>query len=160
MNIVVYPGTFDPITNGHTDLVERAARMFDHIIVAVAYNPKKKPMLDLDTRVDMARSVLGHLANVEVVGFNNLLADFVKEKNANIILRGLRAVSDFEYEFQRALLLKQIAPELETMFMMTNNKMSFISSSGVKELATFGGDITKMVPSEIVETVLERIRRK
>lgn len=121
MNIVVYPGTFDPITNGHTDLVERAARMFDHIIVAVAYNPKKKPMLDLDTRVDMARSVLGHLANVEVVGFNNLLADFVKEKNANIILRGLRAVSDFEYEFQLANMNRVLAPNVESLFLTRLN---------------------------------------
>ena len=110
MNTVVYPGTFDPITNGHIDLVERAARMFDHIILAVAESPKKRPLFDMDTRVDLAKDVLSHLHNVEVVGFSNLLADFVKEKRANIILRGLRAVSDFEYEFQLANMNRVLAP--------------------------------------------------
>ncbi|TPD49133.1 MAG: pantetheine-phosphate adenylyltransferase, partial [Thalassolituus maritimus] len=117
MNTVVYPGTFDPITNGHTDLIERAARMFDHIIVAVAASPKKRPLLDLETRVDLAQSVLGHLHNVEVVGFSNLLADFVKEKRGNIILRGLRAVSDFEYEFQLANMNRVLAPNVESLFL-------------------------------------------
>lgn len=153
MNIAVYPGTFDPITNGHTDLVERAARMFDHIILAVADNPKKKPMLDLETRVDLARSVLGHLANVEVVGFSNLLADFVKEKNANIILRGLRAVSDFEYEFQLANMNRQLAPELETVFLTPAEHLSFISSSLVREIALLDGDVRNFVPPHVVEAL-------
>ena len=153
MNIVVYPGTFDPITNGHTDLVERAARMFDHIIVAVAYNPKKKPMLDLDTRVDMARSVLGHLANVEVVGFNNLLADFVKEKNANIMLRGLRAVSDFEYEFQLANMNRVLAPNVESLFLTPAEQYSYISSTIVREVAALGGDVSNFVHPLVAKTL-------
>ena len=158
MNIVVYPGTFDPITNGHTDLVERAARMFDHIIVAVAYNPKKKPMLDLDTRVDMARSVLGHLANVEVVGFNNLLADFVKEKNANIILRGLRAVSDFEYEFQMSLTNRKLNPEINTVFLMPNEKYSYLNSSLVRELASFNANVKEFLPEYVLKKLEEKFK--
>ena len=146
-NKVIYPGTFDPITNGHTDLVERAARMFDHIIVAVAYNPKKKPMLDLDTRVDMARSVLGHLANVEV------LADFVKEKNANIILRGLRAVSDFEYEFQLANMNRVLAPNVESLFLTPAEQYSYISSTIVREVAALGGDVSNFVHPLVAKTL-------
>ena len=124
MNTVVYPGTFDPITNGHIDLVERAARMFDHIILAVAESPKKRPLFDMDTRVDLAKDVLSHLHNVEVVGFSNLLADFVKEKRANIILRGLRAVSDFEYEFQLANMNRVLAPNVESLFLTPAEKYS------------------------------------
>lgn len=153
MNIVVYPGTFDPITNGHTDLVERAARMFDHIILAVADNPKKKPLLDLETRVDLARKVLGHLANVEVVGFSNLLADFVKEKRANIILRGLRAVSDFEYEFQLANMNRVLAPNVESMFLTPAEKYSYISSTLVREIASLGGDISNFVHPQVAQTL-------
>jgi len=153
MNTVVYPGTFDPITNGHTDLIERAARMFDHIIVAVAASPKKRPLLDLETRVDLAQSVLGHLHNVEVVGFSNLLADFVKEKRGNIILRGLRAVSDFEYEFQLANMNRQLAPELETVFLTPAEHLSFISSSLVREIALLDGDVRNFVPPHVVEAL-------
>ena len=153
MNIVVYPGTFDPITNGHTDLVERAARMFDHIIVAVAYNPKKRPMLELEARVDLARDVLGHLANVEVVGFSNLLADFVKERNANIILRGLRAVSDFEYEFQLANMNRVLAPNVESMFLTPAEKYSYISSTLVREIASLGGDVSNFVHPKVAHAL-------
>ena len=135
MNTVVYPGTFDPITNGHTDLIERAARMFDHIIVAVAASPKKRPLLDLETRVDLAQSVLGHLHNVEVVGFSNLLADFVKEKRGNIILRGLRAVSDFEYEFQLANMNRVLAPNVESLFLTPAEQYSYVSSTIVREVS-------------------------
>lgn len=149
MNIVVYPGTFDPITNGHADLVERAARMFDHIIVAVAYNPKKKPMLDLDQRVSLAKTVLGHLKNVEVVGFSNLLAEFVREKNANIILRGLRAVSDFEYEFQLANMNRVLAPNVESMFLTPAEKYSYISSTLVREIAALNGDVSNFVHPQV-----------
>lgn len=153
MNIAVYPGTFDPITNGHTDLVERAARMFDHIILAVADNPKKKPMLNLETRVDLARSVLGHLANVEVVGFSNLLADFVKEKNANIILRGLRAVSDFEYEFQLANMNRVLAPNVESLFLTPAEHFSYISSTLVREIASLGGDVSNFVNPQVAKAL-------
>lgn len=157
MNIVVYPGTFDPLTNGHTDLVERAARMFDHVIVAVAYNPKKKPLFDLDTRVDLAQRVLGHLANVEVVGFSNLLADFAKEKKANIILRGLRAVSDFEYEFQLANMNRVLAPNVESLFLTPSEKYSYISSTLVREIAALGGDISTFVHPEVTAALKKTV---
>ncbi len=149
MNIVVYPGTFDPITNGHADLVERAARMFDRIIVAVAYNPKKKPLLELDKRVELARIALGHLPNVEVVGFSTLLADFVREQKANIILRGLRAVSDFEYEFQLANMNRVLAPNVESMFLTPAEKYSYISSTLVREIAALNGDVSHFVHPEV-----------
>src|SRR5690554_4492235 len=149
MNIVVYPGTFDPLTNGHTDLVERAARMFDHVIVAIAYNPKKKPLLDLESRVDLARKALSHLANVEVVGFSNLLAEFVKEKQANVILRGLRAVSDFEYEFQLANMNRVLAPNVESLFLTPAEKYSYISSTLVREIALLNGDVSGFVHPEV-----------
>ncbi|QQD22637.1 pantetheine-phosphate adenylyltransferase [Venatoribacter cucullus] len=153
MNTVVYPGTFDPITNGHTDLVERAARLFDHIIIAVADNPKKRPLLDLETRVDLAKSVLGHLANVEVVGFNNLLADFVKERNAKVILRGLRAVSDFEYEFQLANMNRVLAPNVESLFLTPSEQYSYISSTIVREVSALGGDVSNFVHPLVAKTL-------
>jgi pantetheine-phosphate adenylyltransferase len=149
MNTVVYPGTFDPITNGHIDLVERAARMFDHIILAVAESPKKRPLFDMDTRVDLAKDVLSHLHNVEVVGFSNLLADFVKEKRANIILRGLRAVSDFEYEFQLANMNRVLAPNVESLFLTPAEKYSFVSSTIVREVSALGGDISTLVNPKV-----------
>ena len=149
MNTVVYPGTFDPITNGHIDLVERAARMFDHIILAVAESPKKRPLFDMDTRVDLAKDVLSHLHNVEVVGFSNLLADFVKEKRANIILRGLRAVSDFEYEFQLANMNRVLAPYVESLFLTPAEKYSFVSSTIVREVSALGGDISTLVNPKV-----------
>jgi len=153
MNTVVYPGTFDPITNGHTDLIERAARMFDHIIVAVAASPKKRPLLDLEARVDLASDVLSHLHNVEVVGFSNLLADFVKEKRANIIMRGLRAVSDFEYEFQLANMNRVLAPNVESLFLTPSEQYSFISSTIVREVSALGGDISTLVHPKVAATL-------
>ena len=158
MNTAVYPGTFDPITNGHTDLVERAARMFDHIIVAVADNPKKKPMLALEARVDLAQNTLGHLANVEVTGFSNLLADFVKEKNANIILRGLRAVSDFEYEFQLANMNRVLAPNVESIFLTPAEQYSYISSTLVREIASLGGDVSNFVHPEVARALKRLVK--
>jgi len=160
MNIVVYPGTFDPITNGHTDLVERAARMFDHIILAVADNPKKKPMLELDARVDLAREVLGHLHNVEVTGFSNLLAEFVQEKQANIILRGLRAVSDFEYEFQLANMNRVLAPNVESMFLTPAEKYSYISSTLVREIASLGGDVSNFVHPAVAKALQKSVQQQ
>ena len=147
--VAIYPGTFDPITNGHIDLVERAARMFDHIILAVAESPKKRPLFDMDTRVDLAKDVLSHLHNVEVVGFSNLLADFVKEKRANIILRGLRAVSDFEYEFQLANMNRVLAPNVESLFLTPAEKYSFVSSTIVREVSALGGDISTLVNPKV-----------
>jgi pantetheine-phosphate adenylyltransferase len=156
MNIVVYPGTFDPITNGHTDLIERAARMFDHIILAVADNPNKKPTLDIDTRVDLANEVLSHLHNVEIVGFSNLLAEFVKQKDANIILRGLRAVSDFEYEFQLANMNRVLAPNVESIFLTPAEQYSYISSTLVREIAALDGDVSKFVHPAVVKALKKK----
>jgi pantetheine-phosphate adenylyltransferase len=156
MNIVVYPGTFDPITNGHTDLIERASRMFDHIILAVADNPNKKPTLDIDTRVDLANEVLSHLHNVEIVGFSNLLAEFVKQKDANIILRGLRAVSDFEYEFQLANMNRVLAPDVESIFLTPAEHYSYISSTLVREIAALNGDVSKFVHPAVVKALKEK----
>ncbi|MGB1090931.1 MAG: pantetheine-phosphate adenylyltransferase [Oceanobacter sp.] len=157
MNIAVYPGTFDPITNGHTDLVERAAKMFDRIVVAVADSPKKGPMMPLDMRVALAQEVLAHLDNVEVVGFSNLLAEFVKEQQANIILRGLRAVSDFEYEFQLANMNRVLAPGVESLFLTPAERFSYISSTLVREIARLGGDVEKFVHPAVAEALKKRV---
>ncbi|MFP5441883.1 MAG: pantetheine-phosphate adenylyltransferase [Gammaproteobacteria bacterium] len=155
---VVYPGTFDPITNGHCDLVERAARMFDYVIVAVADSQKKGPLFALDERVGLAREALSHLPNVEVTGFNKLLAHFVRDQNANILLRGLRAVSDFEYEFQLANMNRALAPEIETVFLTPAEHLSFISSSLVREIAMLGGDVHQFVPANVVEALKRKKR--
>ncbi|WP_432697008.1 pantetheine-phosphate adenylyltransferase [Marinobacterium sp. YM272] len=156
MNTVVYPGTFDPITNGHTDLVERAARLFDRIVVAVADSPKKGPALSLELRVDLARQALAHLDHVEVVGFDCLLADFVREQNANVILRGLRAVSDFEYEFQLANMNRKLAPDVESLFLTPAESLSFISSTLIREIASLGGDVDKFVHPSVAQALKQR----
>ena len=145
MNRVLYPGTFDPITKGHGDLVERASRLFDHVIIAVAASPKKNPLFPLEQRVALAQEVTAHLPNVEVVGFSTLLAHFVKEQNANILLRGLRAVSDFEYEFQMAGMNRRLWPEVETLFLTPSEQFMFVSATIVREIARFGGDVSDFV---------------
>ena len=155
MNTVLYPGTFDPITKGHTDLVERAARLFDRVVVAVAASPKKNPAFSLERRVDMAKTVLSHLPNVEVVGFSSLLAHFVKEVDANVLLRGLRAVSDFEYEFQLANMNRRLAPEVESVFLTPSNHLSYISSTLIREIASLGGDVSEFV-APAVEAALKQ----
>jgi len=157
MNTAVYPGTFDPITNGHTDLVERAARIFDRVVVAVAASPKKAPLLPLDQRAGLATTVLGHLANVEVIGFDCLLANLVKEQNANIILRGLRAVSDFEYEFQLANMNRKLAPQAESMFLTPAEHLSYISSTLIREIASLGGDVSKFVHPAVEQALRESL---
>jgi len=154
MNIVVYPGTFDPITNGHTDLVERAARLFDKVIVAIASSPNKQPLLPLDVRAQLARDVLSHLPQVEVVGFGGLMTQFMADNNARYLLRGLRAVSDFEYEFQLANMNRAQAPDLETLFMTPAEKHSFISSTLIREIAILGGDVSQFV-HPVVEKALK-----
>jgi len=156
-NKVIYPGTFDPITKGHGDLVERAARLFDHVIIAVAASPKKNPLFPLEQRVELAREVTKHLPNVEVVGFSSLLAHFVKEQNANVFLRGLRAVSDFEYEFQLAGMNRQLMPEVETVFLTPSDHYQFISSTFVREIASLGGEVGKFVSPLVRERLQERI---
>lgn len=159
MNRVLYPGTFDPITRGHTDLVERAARIFDEVIIAVAANPKKQPLFSLQERVELAEKVTEHLPNVKVYGFNNLLAHFVKEVEANILMRGLRAVSDFEYEFQLANMNRKLAPDVESIFLTPSEKYSFISSTLVREIAALDGDITEFVHPVVSQALQQRFKK-
>jgi pantetheine-phosphate adenylyltransferase len=147
--IAVYPGTFDPVTNGHTDLVTRAARVFDKVIVAIAESPHKTPMFTLEERIDMTMGELAALSNVEVVGFENLLIDFVRESGAGVIIRGLRAVSDFEYEFQLASMNRHLAEDIETMFLTPDEEYSFISSSLVKEIARLDGNVSDFVGASV-----------
>ncbi|WP_318407519.1 pantetheine-phosphate adenylyltransferase [Photobacterium leiognathi] len=156
---VIYPGTFDPITNGHLDLIERAAAMFDHVIVGVAFNPSKKPLFDLNERVELAGKITQHLDNVEIVGFSGLLVYFAKEHNANILVRGLRAVSDFEYEFQLANMNRRLMPELETVFLTPAEENSFISSTIVKEVALHKGDVSQFVDPLITTALLEKLAK-
>ena len=153
----IYPGTFDPMTNGHLDIVTRAALMFDHVILAIAASPGKKPMFTLDERVALATQVTSHLNNVEVIGFSDLMANFAKAQGANVLVRGLRAVSDFEYEMQLANMNRHLLPTLESVFMMPSKEWSFISSSLVKEVARHGGDIAPFLPQVITQALMEKI---
>jgi pantetheine-phosphate adenylyltransferase len=152
----IYPGTFDPITKGHVDLVERAARMFDRVVVAVAENRNKAPMFSLDERVAMARESLGDQPRIEVLGFDILLVEFARATGSQVILRGLRAVSDFEFEFQLAGMNRHLGPELETVFLTPSERYAFISSSLIREIAKLGGDVSAFVP----ETVRVELARK
>ncbi|MEJ2417959.1 MAG: pantetheine-phosphate adenylyltransferase [Exilibacterium sp.] len=156
MKRVVYPGTFDPITNGHIDLVERACRLFDHVIVAVAASTKQNPLFSLDERVSQCGLILSHLSNVEICGFDVLLADFVKNKRAHGVVRGLRAVSDFEYEFQLANMNRALSPQMESLFLTPAEHLSYISSSLVREIASLGGDVSKFVPPLIQQALKEK----
>lgn len=149
MRTVVYPGTFDPVTNGHIDLVERACRLFDRVLVAVAASSRKNPLFSLDERVELARTTLTHLPNVEVCGFDILLVEFVRQQQAQAVLRGLRAVSDFEYEFQLANMNRALAPTMESIFLTPAEHLSYISSSIVREIAQLGGDVSKFVPPPV-----------
>ncbi|ATC95864.1 pantetheine-phosphate adenylyltransferase [Pseudoalteromonas tunicata] len=159
MNVkAIYPGTFDPITNGHSDLVARAAKMFDHVILAIAFNPNKKPFFTLDERVALAKKVLGHIPNVEIIGFSGLLADLAKQQNANLLVRGLRAVSDFEFELQLANMNRSLNPDLESIFLTPSVENSFISSSLVKEVALHQGNIDKFVHPIVAKALQERIK--
>lgn len=150
---VVYPGTFDPITNGHIDLVQRASRLFDTVVVAVAASPRKKPLFDLNERVELCKQVLASFKNVEVCGFNGLLASLVAKENANAIVRGLRAVSDFEYEFQLANMNRALSPNMESLFLTPAEHLSFISSSLVREIASLDGDVHKFVPPTVAQAL-------
>ena len=143
--IAIYPGTFDPMTRGHEDLVRRAARLFERVVLAVAESPSKKPFFSLAERVDMAREILADLPNVEVCGFNTLLMDFVHARGARVIVRGLRAVSDFEYEFQMAGMNRQLHPQVETVFLTPGEQYMFVSATMVREIARLGGDVSKFV---------------
>lgn len=154
----IYPGTFDPITNGHSDLVQRAARLFDRVIVAVARGSEKGPVFNLEERVLLAREVLAGFDNVEVCGFEILLVDFMQQMGATVILRGLRAVSDFEYEFQLASMNRNLCPEIETMFLTPAEHYTYISSSLVREIASLGGDVSPFVHAKVVAALENRIR--
>lgn len=154
--IAVYPGTFDPVTFGHTDLVTRAARVFGTVVVAIAESPHKAPLFSLDERIRMTERALGAIGNVEVVGFDNLLMDFVQSIGATIIIRGLRAVSDFEYEFQLASMNRHLAEDVETLFLTPDENYSFISSSLVKEIARLGGRVSEFVGPEVEAALREK----
>lgn len=154
----LYPGTFDPITNGHHDLVRRAAGLFDHVIVAIAANPNKAPLFSLDERVDLARRVLRDLPNIEVLGYSGLTVDCARQHKAAVIVRGLRAVSDFEFEFQLANMNRHVAREIETVFLTPQEQFTFISSSLVREIAILGGEVSEFV-DPIVEAELKKHRR-
>ncbi len=152
-NIVIYPGTFDPITFGHVDLIARAAKLFDQVIVAIARSSKKVPAFALNKRIKLAREVLAEFPNVEVCGFDILLTKFAEKRKANIILRGLRALSDFEYEFQLTWMNQRIAPHMETVFLTPAAKYAYISSTLVKEIASLGGDVSQFVPPLVAKAL-------
>jgi len=158
MKIAIYPGSFDPVTNGHKDIIDRASRIFDKLIVAVLENPRKAPLFTTEERLEMLRVIAHSYPNVEIDFFCGLLIDYAKLKNCYILVKGLRAMSDFEFEFQMALVNRKLDPRLETMFMMTNNRYSYLSSSIVKEIALYGGDVCELVPSEVYNQVLRKIR--
>ena len=155
----VYPGTFDPITNGHEDLIQRASRMFDEVVVGVAQSQAKRPFFSLDERLSLATQVLAPYVNVKVRGFSGLLSQFVKEQSATVILRGLRAVSDFEYEFQLAGMNRKLAPGVETLFLTPSDKYLFLSATIVREIAVLGGDISAFVHPLTVERMRGKVGR-
>lgn len=154
----VYPGSFDPITFGHLDIIHRGTNVFDKVTVAVLTNPNKQPLFTVEERLHMIREVTKDLPNVEVDSFNGLLIDYLHQKKANTIIKGLRAVSDFEYELQMASINRKLAPDIETFFMMTNNKYSFLSSSIVKEVARHSGQVSDLVPPLVVEALKQKFQ--
>ena len=157
MSVAVYPGSFDPVTLGHFDIIERSAKIMDRVIVGVLNNSSKTPLFSVEERVNMLKSITKDIPNVEVMSFGGLLVDFVREQNANVIVRGLRAVTDFEYELQLSQTNHVIAPEVDTIFLTTNLKYSYLSSSIVKEIASYNGDISAFLHPEIAEKVREKM---
>ena len=156
MKTIVYPGTFDPITNGHIDLIERASKLFDKIIVAIASNQKKSPLFDIDERISLAGECLQHLPNVEIKGFDYLLVNFVNDCEADAVMRGLRAVSDFEYESQLANMNRALSPDIESIFLTPAEKFSYISSSLVREISSLKGDVSKFVPANVGDALIKK----
>ena len=154
---VVYPGTFHPITNGHIDLVERAARLFDKVVIAIASSERKNPLFSLEERVALTRRVLSHLDNVEVTGFNILLTDFVTQQGSNCVLRGLRAVADFEYEFQLATMNRSLAPDIESIFLTPKESLIYVSSSLIKEISDLKGDVSKFVHPKVEQALRAKL---
>lgn len=155
MNIGIYPGSFDPITNGHIDIIERSSKLFDRLIVAVLTNPRKEPLFTVEERIFMIRESIKHVSNVDIENFDGLLVDFARLKKAKVIVKGLRAVSDFEYELQMALMNKKLETDIETIFIMASSRYSYLSSSVVKEVASFGGCVASLVPP-VVEKQLKK----
>ena len=155
--IAIYPGTFDPITLGHVDIVVRASPMFDQVILAVAGSTSKNTIFSVEERIELASNVLEEIKNVKIIQFNGLMVDCAKENNASVILRGLRAVSDFEYEFQLAGMNRKLMPEADTIFLPTSEKYTYISSSLVREIAKFGGDITDFVPKIVKNVLIDKL---
>jgi pantetheine-phosphate adenylyltransferase len=158
--IAVYPGTFDPFTRGHEDLVRRASRLFAHVIVGIAESHSKRPIFPLEERVEMAREMVRDLPNVKIVGFDGLLMDFLRERNARVILRGLRAVSDFEYEFQMAGMNRSLHPDIETLFLTPGEQYMFISATMVREIASLGGDVSKFVHPLVAEKLAAKMQKR
>jgi pantetheine-phosphate adenylyltransferase len=156
----IYPGTFDPITNGHADLIGRASKMFSHVMIAVAYNPNKQPLFSLEERVALVKEVTKHLPNVEVKGFTGLLADLARSEGANILIRGLRAVSDFEFEFQLANMNRRLNSELESVFLTPSEENSFISSTLVKEVALHHGDVSEFCAPVVLAALKKRLHNE
>ncbi len=156
----IYPGSFDPITNGHLDIIKRAVRIFRNLVVAVVNNPNKKALFTVEQRVEMIEAVLQNMPTVEADSFHGLLVDYASKQKADVILRGLRAVSDFEYEFQMAMVNRMLHPDLEIMYLMPDKEYFFLSSRLVKEVAALGGDITEMVPDVVRKKLLERFNKK
>lgn len=157
MKTAIYPGTFDPITHGHLDIISRASALFDQVIVTVAINPKKKPLFSIEERIELIRSVVQPYQNVACESFDGLLVDFAREKKATVLIRGLRAISDFEYEFQMALVNRKLSEKLVTVFLMPGEKFTYLNSTIVKEVAMFGGDISAFVPPLVEARVKEKI---
>ena len=155
-NSVIYPGTFDPVTNGHVDLAERAARLFDRVVFAIAHSPKKTPFFTLDERISLSEEALSHLSNVSVMGFSGLLIDFARDQNTECVLRGLRAVADFEYEFQLANMNRAMYKEFESVFLTPSEHLSYISSSLVREIAELGGDVSQFVPVNVAAALKDK----
>lgn len=161
MNITaIYPGTFDPITNGHLDLIARASKIHDKIIVAVAASKGKTPLFSLAERIAMIKEIIAGFSNVEVMEFDNLLVEFAKQQNAKVILRGLRAVSDFEFEFQMASMNRRLSPDLETVFLTPAEQYAFISSSMIREIARLGGDVSSFVPETVQQKIFEKFNQR
>ena len=158
--VAVYPGTFDPITNGHLDILERALELFDRIVVTIAVNPRKQPLFSVEQRVSFIRDALpSHVGRLEFASFDGLLVDFCRARGARVIVRGLRALADFEYEFQFSHMNRRLAPDIDTVFFMTDERNHYVSSSLVKEVASLGGDVTGLVPSQVATALAETYRR-
>jgi pantetheine-phosphate adenylyltransferase len=159
MKTIVYPGTFDPITNGHIDLVERAARLFDKVVIGIASSQRKSPLFSIDERIQLASDALTHVPNIEIRGFDYLLVNFVNDCGADAIMRGLRAVSDFEYEFQLANMNRALSPDVESIFLTPAERFSYISSSLVREISSLDGDVSKFVPSNVAEALTRKFNQ-